>query len=287
MRKEEILERLVENGLDFLHKAIDELNDYPKFSLIHFYSAIELFLKARLMEEHWTLVISQRQALDWEKFISGDFISISLHDAALRLDKVVRSQLTRAEFKSFDEIRQHRNKVVHFFHEAHSDKDNKAQRTKIVKQQLTAWYFLHRLLTRRWIMVFEEWSSKVTEIDKKFRSLHPYLQIVYDQIKPDLEERKQAGELFEICPSCFYETQPSKLEEKIVYHATCLVCELTEKVLRIECPSCDHIVTFTNEGFGNCKSCEASLEPDDLVNRETPQLCWGGLLSLTETEISW
>ena len=25
----------------------------------------------------------------------------------------------------------------------------------------------------------------------------------------------------------------------------------------------------------------------DLVNKETPQLCWGGLLSLTETEISW
>ena len=63
MRKEEILERLVENGLDFLHKAIDELKDHPKFSLIHFYSAVEHFLKARLMEEHWTLVISQRQSV--------------------------------------------------------------------------------------------------------------------------------------------------------------------------------------------------------------------------------
>ena len=26
---------------------------------------------------------------------------------------------------------------------------------------------------------------------------------------------------------------------------------------------------------------------DILVNKETPQLCWGGLHSLTETEISW
>ena len=29
------------------------------------------------------------------------------------------------------------------------------------------------------------------------------------------------------------------------------------------------------------------LENVALVNKETPQLCWGGLLSLTETEISW
>ena len=33
-KKDEILDRLVKNGLDFLHKAVDELNEYPKFSII-------------------------------------------------------------------------------------------------------------------------------------------------------------------------------------------------------------------------------------------------------------
>ena len=266
MNKEEILERLVENGLDFLHKAVDELEDYPKFSIIHFYSAIELFLKARLIEEHWSLVISQRQEPDWSKFISGDFQSVSLDSAAVRLEKVVRSQLSQTELRSFREIGRHRNKVVHFFHEAHSDEENKEQIIAIAKQQLTAWYFLHRVLTTRWNTVFEKWATNLSEIDQRLRSLHTYLQVVYDQIKPDIAERTQAGEIFEICPSCFYETQHHELEEKIVYHATCLVCELSEKALRVECPSCDHIVTFTNEGFGNCENCKRSFEPEDLVN---------------------
>ena len=266
MKKEEILERLVDNGLDFLHKAIDELKDRPKFSIIHFYSAVELFLKARLMEEHWSLVISQRHDLDWNKFISGDFISVSLGDAALRLRKVVRSQLTQAEFNSFDEIRQHRNKVVHFFHNAHYNKENTKQVTDIVIQQLTAWYFLHSLLTKRWGDVFGKWSSKLSEIDNKFRSLHPYLKVVFNQIKSNIKKRKQAGELFQKCPSCFYESQHHESEEKIVYHATCLVCELSEKALRIECPSCDHGVTFVNGGFGKCEQCKTSFEPDDLVD---------------------
>ena len=266
MKKEEILERLVKNSLDFLHKAIDELKNYPKFSIIHFHSAVELFLKARLMEEHWTLVISQSQKPDWNKFISGDFISISLDGAADRLEKVVRSQLPPAELKSFREIKQHRNKVVHFFHEDHSDEENTKQVTDIIKQQLTAWYFLHRLLTKRWNKVFGKWSLSISEIDQKYRSLHHYLLVVYDHIKPEIEKRKQAGELFQKCPSCFYESQHHESEEKIVYHATCLVCELSENALRIKCPSCNHVVTFVNDGFGKCENCETSFEPDDLVD---------------------
>ena len=266
MNKEEILEHLVENGLDFLHKAIDELENHPKFSVIHFYSGVELFLKARLMEEHWTLVIAPRHDLDWNKFISGDFISITLNDAAQRLEKVVRSQLTPGELKSFNQIKQHRNKVVHFFHRAHSDKESNKLITEIVIQQLTAWYFLHRLLTNRWNIVFRKWSSKLSAIDKKFRSLHHYLEVVYNQINPDIEKRKQDGELFEMCPSCFYESQHHQSEEKIVYQANCLVCDLSEKALRIECPDCDQIVTFVDEGFGNCKKCEKSFEPENLVD---------------------
>ena len=38
---------LVENALDFLNKAIGELKDGPKYSVIHFYAAVELFHGAR------------------------------------------------------------------------------------------------------------------------------------------------------------------------------------------------------------------------------------------------
>lgn len=266
MNKEEMLERLVENGFDFLHKAVDELEKYPKFSVINFHTAVELFLKARLIEEHWSLVISQRQTPDWNKFITGNFQSVSLDGAVDRLEKVVRSGLTKSEILSFREITKHRNKVVHFFHEAHSDEENKEQLRGIVKQQLTAWYFLHNLLTTRWEDVFKKWSGTLSDIDKKLRSLHTFLQVIFDQISPDINKRKKAGETFQRCPSCGFNSQHHETKHKVIYDANCLVCGLSEKVLKIKCPSCGHEVTFINEGFGKCNNCGENFEPDDLVD---------------------
>ena len=76
--------RLVENALDFLFEAISEIKEQPKYSVIHFYAAVELFVKARLMNEHWTLVITKRQEPDWDKFVAGDFQSVSLDEASLK-----------------------------------------------------------------------------------------------------------------------------------------------------------------------------------------------------------
>ena len=47
--------RLTENSIDFLTEAIDGFQVQPKYSIIHFYTAVELFLKARLLHEHWSL----------------------------------------------------------------------------------------------------------------------------------------------------------------------------------------------------------------------------------------
>lgn len=266
MKKEEMLGRLVENAFDFLRKAIVELQEHPKFSVIHFHAAVELFLKARLMEEHWSLVIAQRQDPDWSKFIAGRFQSVSLDGAAARLEKVVRSGLTKAELVAFQNITRHRNKVVHFFHEAHSDAEKQEKVREIVRQQLTAWYFLHKILTTRWIEVFEKWSATLSDIDKSLRSNHAFLQVVFDQIKPDIDARAEAGELFQPCPSCGFASQHHESEKKTVYEASCLVCGLSQKALRISCPSCDEEVTVINEGFGSCDSCDKVFEPNDLVD---------------------
>lgn len=115
MNKEEMFNRLVENAFDFLFKAVSEIEGQPKYSVIHFYTAVELFVKARLMKEHWSLVISQRQEADWDKFITGDFQSVTLTEAANKLKKVVLSGLSKAELEAFREVANDRNKMVHFF----------------------------------------------------------------------------------------------------------------------------------------------------------------------------
>ncbi len=266
MNKEIMLNRLVENAFDFLSKSVDELTTYPKFSVINFHAAVELFLKARLMEEHWTLVISQRQQPDWDKFISGDFQSVSLDGAAEHLEKVVRSGLNKKELTVFREVTKHRNKVVHFFHEVHSEEKNNEKLIEIVKEQLTAWYFLHNLISKRWISTFEKWSPDLIRIDSKLKSLHTFLHIVYEQIKPEIEKKKKEGTIFDICPSCKLEALESTNERKAIFDSNCHVCGLSEKIIKVECPDCDSEVTFVSEGHSRCDECGKIFEPEDLAS---------------------
>jgi hypothetical protein len=109
-------EALVENALNFLNHAIDEFENEPKYSIIHFYAAVELFLKARLLAEHWMLVVSKDAGRD--RFIAGDFISVTFSETCARLTKIVKSGIDDRAKGKFDSIRKHRNKMLHFFHEA-------------------------------------------------------------------------------------------------------------------------------------------------------------------------
>ena len=120
--------------------------------------------------------------------MDGDFVSVSLVEAAEKLEKVVKSGLRKQELETFRNLTRHRNKMVHFFHKAMSDEENEKLRRAIAREQLTAWYMLHKILTSRWSDVFSPWSGKLGEIDKKLRKLHEFLQIVFDQLGPEIKD---------------------------------------------------------------------------------------------------
>lgn len=281
----DLFRRLTNNGLDFLARSIEEFNKYPKYSVIHFHAAVELFLKARLMAEHWSLVVGKRQEPDWDKFESGEFISVSLDEAADRLDKVVRNGLTNQELKAFRDVTKHRNKMVHFFHEAHTAEESEKLQRAIAREQLTAWYLLHRLLTTRWDDVFAPWAAQIAAIDSELRKLHDFLKVVFDHIKPDIQARIKVGEIFDDCPSCGFEARWNDSDLKTVYEAECLVCGLTDRVLRVECPDCGNIVTFVNEGRGECESCGKSFEPEDVADILVDS--GGAHIAAMEGDYSW
>ena len=52
MKGDDLAKKLVLNGFDFLTEAIASLEGKPKYSIINFYSAVEIFIKARLLHEH-------------------------------------------------------------------------------------------------------------------------------------------------------------------------------------------------------------------------------------------
>ncbi|WP_373033287.1 hypothetical protein [Sulfurovum sp.] len=265
MKKEEMFSRLVENAFDFLFKAISEIKEQPKYSIIHFYAAVELLVKARLMHEHWSLVIAKKQEPDWDKFVAGDFQSVTLDEAATKLKKVVRSGLSPSEIEAFKEVANHRNKMVHFFHEAQSKEESEELTRKVVKQQLKAWHFLHQLLLNKWKNEFISWNTKISELDSALRQRHEFLQVVFDSLQPELKIQTEKGAWFKECPSCGFESKIHVHTENIIYESKCLVCGLVEKCLNIKCPECDEIITISEEETSPCcQSCKYELKPEDV-----------------------
>lgn len=52
MKKNVDFGKLVKNAFNFLDKARREFESELRYAVIHFYAALELFLKARLLHEH-------------------------------------------------------------------------------------------------------------------------------------------------------------------------------------------------------------------------------------------
>ena len=263
---QDLLERLIENAIDFLYQSIEEIKTRPKFSLIHFHTAIELFLKARLMAEHWSLIVVPKphKCPDWQEFVTGDFVSVPLNKIVAKLEKIVGSGLNKQEHETFKRLQKHRNKIVHFFHEVDSPKNNEII-IEIVREQLTAWYFLHKILKERWSDVFSAWSDKIKKSNEELRKLRVFLEVVFNQLEPIIQQQKKNGGIFKDCPSCNF---PSKKHtDKIgeLYSSECLVCGLVEKHLIINCPECNTPILFINEGFSDCKNCKRKFEPENLV----------------------
>ena len=263
----DLLERLIENAIDFISQSVKEIEHNPKFSLIHFYTAIELFLKARLMAEHWSLIVVTKphDCPDWQKFVTGDFVSVSLDKTVDKLEKIVKSGLKKQEHEIFKQLAKHRNKIIHFFHEDDSPEESKKLHIRIVKEQLTAWYFLHKVLTERWSDIFLEWSDKIKRIDEQLRKLRVFLEVVFNQLELIIQKQKEDGEIFKNCPSCKFPSKKHTNKIGELYSSECLVCGLVEKHLIINCPECNTPVLFIDEGFSDCKNCKREFEPEDLV----------------------
>lgn len=265
MTYKDLFKRVVENALDFLAQSLKDFQAYPKYSVIHFHSGVELLLKARLMAEHWSLVVSKRQDPDWKRFEAADFISVSLDEAADRLEKIARSALTKQELESFRSLARHRNRMVHFFHDASAKKVTEGLLRDIAREQLVAWYLLHHLLTERWADVFSAWKKRFADFDHSLREHDQYLQVTFDHFKPEIEKRAKEGSSFFDCPSCGFASLEVSGAIGNLFEETCMVCGYSTTGATVTCPECDEIMIFLGDGFGQCESCGKKFEPKDLA----------------------
>jgi hypothetical protein len=265
MKHDQMLDRLVANALDFLDQSLRDFDAAPKFSVINFYSAVELFLKARLLAEHWSLVVTKRQDPDVNRFITGDFQSVSLEEAAYKLDKVLQSPLTPIELDQFRNLAKHRNRMVHFFHEAATGRDEEVLKQQIAMEQMKAWYLLNRLLLERWDNVFSKWKTELDKVTEELYRHHEYLQIIYDHKKPEIEALIAKGCTINECLSCGFKS--AQVDDYLceLKQIDCLVCHFSAELLVVDCPKCGNPVTFINDGFSKCTKCGHKIEPQELA----------------------
>ncbi|MBC8641574.1 hypothetical protein IAG25_32645 [Caballeronia sp. EK] len=248
-------ENLVRNGIDFLEKAMSQLDSDPKHSVINFYTAVEIFLKAPLVYEHWTLVVLDRD-MNRQQYEAGDFLSVSFEVACARLGATLCNPLKSGAKDAFDRVRKHRNRMVHFYHGGIDGK----QRDEIKLEQAQAWFELNRFVTDTWRDQFKPFAHEFRRMEHSLIANNHYAQAKYEHLKPKIEGLQRGGRTFEICPLCG--TQAYQVEEEAprLTYCHCLVCFHNEKRLQVTCPECGDEDQYAepDEGF-SCTKCDCEI----------------------------
>jgi hypothetical protein len=267
-----LFESMVKNAIDFLKKSVDELEKDPKYSVIHFFAAIELFLKARLLAKHWTLILAnmnkvknEEQAI-LENFKEGNVNTVGLEDAIKRLKRECGLEISPNAKKYFRAIKKHRNKLVHFFHSEYHKDPPYGTYHEIVPEQLSAWYHLNTLLMDEWEELFEEYADEIHELDSMIMANKKYLSAKYDELKPDIEKEKKWGIEYKKCSWCGFESARYEDMYDLLYSRYCLVCFHQDNTLHIECPDCQNEVLIEEQGIGECSNCGFSSDIDYLIS---------------------
>ena len=270
----EMFDSLVRNAIDFLKKSVDELEKSPKYSVIHFYTAIELFLKARLLAEHWTLIITdvnkvkrKKAETILSKFEGGDFHSVGLDKCIERLRDICEVRVPAKAVEHFDEVRKHRNKLIHFYHPAYSGEQAYVD---IIPEQWSAWYHLHCLIVKKWWDYFGKYEEEIEELHALVSGNWKYLKAKYNELKPRIEEEKAKGILYSKCSLCGYESAKFIEISDLLHSHDCVVCHYQNNYLNIECPECGENIIVRDLGQGECKKCGFEIDLDYLMEHIAP-----------------
>ncbi len=108
--------KMLDNGLLFSTEAIELLEGDPKekelrLSLIQLAMGIELIVKDRLANEHWSLVFETPQTAKPKKWEEADFKSVGYSEAIKRLESITGQAFSRQE--DFQRMIDQRNKLIH------------------------------------------------------------------------------------------------------------------------------------------------------------------------------
>ncbi|WP_210512508.1 hsdR [Pantoea ananatis] len=261
-------EALLSNGLNFLNRAREELEaGQVMFSIVSFWTAVEILLKVPLVHEHWTLVCSGKK-LERRKYLEGDFQSVTYDEACARLGDVLEKPLGKVTMAIFDKVRRHRNRVVHFYHSAASEDELR----QIQAEQAEAWFALNRLLRDDWAPLFGGWLSFVLGMNEtamlRGSSFYAEARFRHPPVQDELNALSQTGITVSQCPVCNQQslahTLPAPGMPFTLYD--CMVCHAREPVADICCPGCHAQYQMKPDDIDfHCESCDLTRSRYDVL----------------------
>ncbi len=262
---EDARRRLTQSAFDFLVRATREIEASTKYSVIHFATAVELLLKARLMNEHWTLVVERSSDADLNKFLSGACRTVSSIEAVQRLEKICHQHIPKNAVTQFKRLSDHRNQIIHFFHDATDGQATPGHLEKIVAEQFRCWFHLERLLSN-WSDQFRDYTTNISHVGRLMQRNRTFLDIAFKELKPEIDKAKRGGAIFCTCSGCGHEASELKDISTELFKQTCWVCKLPETFLKIECPHCQKLVRLEGDYAESrpCPHCENDITASDL-----------------------
>lgn len=110
---------LLDNGLDYIMTGINHLQfesqshseNIWKYSVLNVFSGIELILKEKLRQEHWSLVFEDVSNASEQKLLQGDFVSVSHNEVVKRLKGICNISIND---EPINNLRKLRNRFEHF-----------------------------------------------------------------------------------------------------------------------------------------------------------------------------
>lgn len=266
--RDDMFSSLVNNAVDFTRVSLQELKEHPKYSVIHFCSGVEIFFKARLMMEHWSLVVARPENANMADFQSGKSKSVGLDEAINRLKNIAGESFSDDAKKTFENLREHRNRLVHFFHTDYIGTSvDQAVIANVVSEQCRAWLHLHRLLTSQWQHYFGDFTDQLEKLNALMLGHREFLVEKFKSLGTELKKLMQLDVKIVTCASCGYHAAKQIKGNTALVENECLVCGYHDRYLPIPCPHCKKEQIYAGGRTMDCPDCGQTISVDDIVEK--------------------
>lgn len=269
-KNKDIFELLVINAIDFFDQSIEEFKKKPKYSVIHFASGIELFIKARLAYEHWTLIAASIDDKEcrFNDAVSGKMKTVTVEKAKERLKRLElidkNGKYIAMMFQAFDQLASFRNKIIHF------SSAIKEEKNTIVSLQCQVWYYLYDLLDTSWKDIFESCWEDIQALNNRMRTYSIFLDEKFNILKTEIETERNAGTLYQKCVVCHHDSYKDysfQLGDIEAEGGICKVCNFDDHVeLTGTCPRCHKETILCGKQEVLCKHCDYTFSPEQLLS---------------------